>query len=210
MTPRLITQRRVTSYQFWYGKLIKIDASQHLGLVGKVTLQYVHLKAGERVQDTEAFLDGCVGLAKAVKYYDPSMGNKFSTFAFWCIRNEIWSNIRQWNFHSGQNTANFSALDAKNNNYSYDPGKVCDFNDQFDILEFLNELLSTDDKMTQRQKEIVRRYFYPQETLEEIGRDFNICRERVRQIRDQALACLKNRIVERFPSLAEGAIGNVG
>jgi DNA-directed RNA polymerase sigma subunit (sigma70/sigma32) len=97
----------------------------------------------------------------------------------------------------------FSAIDKKDDNY-FAPEYVQEQNEEIDVFDMIRHLLTvlpTDDASTIKRKEIVRRYFKG-ETLQEIGNDLDISRERVRQIREVAVSRLREDIVLAFPSLA--------
>ncbi len=64
----------------------------------------------------------------------------------------------------------------------------------------INESLSTEidralDQLTPREADIIRKFFgigVPEKTLEEIGEEFHLTRERVRQIKEKAIRRLRN------------------
>lgn len=46
-------------------------------------------------QEEDALQEGMIGLMKAVRYYDPEKGNKFSTFAVRCIQQCVLNEVRK-------------------------------------------------------------------------------------------------------------------
>ena len=88
-----------------------------------------------------------------------------------------------------------------------DSGTMLDLmpgNNEHDIKNILNnkdlqvELKRILDTLTWRERSAVVSYFglfgEPQKSLEEIGMDFDLTRERVRQIKEKALRKLKTRV----------------
>ena len=72
---------------------MNIKAEDYLPMVSSIAKKY--LKRNQSVLDSEEFADGCLGLTKAINSFDPSRGNKFSTYAFALIRNEILSGVKR-------------------------------------------------------------------------------------------------------------------
>ena len=63
----------------------KILIESNLRLVVSVARRYT----GKSMPFLDLIQEGNIGLMKAVDKYDPSRGNRFSTYAVWCIRHEI-------------------------------------------------------------------------------------------------------------------------
>ena len=70
---------------------MKINPLDHLGLVKKITLKY-HISSGESYEDL--FQEGYIGLHRAAKRFDPSLGNQFSVFAYPNIQGAITHYLR--------------------------------------------------------------------------------------------------------------------
>lgn len=64
---------------------INIMLEANLGLVHYVARKYV----GRGLDYDDIFQEGCIGLLTAIKRFDWERGNKFSTMAFWWIRQSI-------------------------------------------------------------------------------------------------------------------------
>ena len=70
---------------------MKINPLDHLGLVKQITQRY-HLSSGENYDDL--FQEGYIGLHRAAKRFDPSLGNQFSVFAYPNIQGAITHYLR--------------------------------------------------------------------------------------------------------------------
>jgi RNA polymerase sigma factor (sigma-70 family) len=172
---------------------MSINAKDHFGLVGSISKKYI--KKGERIEDSEVFSDGLVGLTRAMERFDTSRGLQFSTFAYYCIRNEICKGLkeRQKGVHSTIRIDwSDSEIDmparSEEEPYFVKAGKI--------ITEILKEL-PTNTNSEKKNKKILEDYYLDERVLREIGEDFGVCKERVRQRREKALLDLK-AIAYRF------------
>ena len=52
------------------------------------------------------------------------------------------------------------------------------------------------DDLTPRQKDVINRRYYEDQTLEEVGKVFNVTRERIRHIQVKALRMMRERSIE--------------
>lgn len=72
--------------------------SRNKGLVNKIARSY-YLVGGDL---EDLIQEGMIGLYRAIKNYDPSRNNKFSTLAYICIRHQIQASVKKANSHNNQ------------------------------------------------------------------------------------------------------------
>lgn len=75
-----------------------IDAEQHIGLAKSISIKFQ--KKFPEVPNSDIEEAAMVGLAKAAMGFQPSFGNKFSSFAYPVISNEIVDALREHQRHS--------------------------------------------------------------------------------------------------------------
>ena len=85
-------------------------------------------------------------------------------------------------------------------NYIYNKYAIPESNYTNDLLknfvdEYIEEALS---KLTEREKDILRKRFYDGLFLDEIGKDYGVQRERIRQIEAKALRKLRHPAISRY------------
>jgi RNA polymerase primary sigma factor len=137
----------------------------------------------------ELVSDGNLGLVKAVDYFDYRQGNKFSTYAYWVILDCI--------------------VKAKKNKIKHEVCVSDDLAIQNEEDHRSSESIDADinfkgmlKTLNTREKHIIEMYFGFKTgkswTLEEIGREFNISKERVRQLKEQGLEKIRKKYVPSF------------
>jgi RNA polymerase sporulation-specific sigma factor len=165
----------------------QIKAEEHLGLVRKVALQYI--SPGSKVDDTEEYSDGLMGLFKAINSFDSTKHNQFSTFAFQCIKNTIVQGIR------GRQTKKKQVI--KPISLEID----CAQQTQVNYFEFVDQLFSEhpeDNETDKQNKTILYRNYILNETWDLIGKDLGVSRVRAMQRGQEAILLLKKRFSMDF------------
>lgn len=134
--------------------------------------------------------DGNMGMVRAVEYFDYRLGNKFSTYATWAVLHTM-KNGRQNRLKHTTHCVNGydEVLEAKV--AVSEPEVLCEVTSIQKILEDWPDV---------RQKKIITEAYglngKPKRTLEQIGKDIGITRERVRQIRKAGLSKLRELLVD--------------
>lgn len=155
-----------------------------------------------RKNSTEDLSDAYLDVLKAVDYFDWTLGNKFSTYATWVIRNNFFRDCKQRAIHLER----FTHLDdAKANS-------ICSRTDENEeerayadkkrLVNKLLKLISKDEtnKDKKRQLIILENYFgvngKDRKTLEEISVTIGVTKERVRQLKEKGLSLIQKKIEE--------------
>ena len=142
--------------------------------------------------------EGSIGLMKAAEKFDPSRGKPFVTFAAPYIRRSIETAISRLETTTDLRSTDESLPVGSRNNYTLlnvleDKNAVrADYltedatltEDLFRVMGVLNE----------REQQVINLYYghgYERQTMAEIGEVMGLKRERVRQVRDQALRKLR-------------------
>jgi RNA polymerase primary sigma factor/RNA polymerase sigma factor len=163
-----------------------INLQDHFGLVGKITKKYIRLQPGQRMDETEEWGDGMVGLVEAGKAFKPELGFQFSTFAYWCIRNSILKGITSRALHQRPSISlddTFVAAAKKDKGIQ-----------QFDAEDLTKTIFQL---MDRRTKFVLQRNVMEGVVLREVGEEMGICKERVRQLRNAGLEQAR-KICERL------------
>jgi RNA polymerase primary sigma factor len=153
----------------------------NLRLVVAIARRYLgpHDNLFERVSDGNYVLIG------AVERFDYSLGNKFSTYATWAMRNQFTRDFRRKNPRSPEFLrSNYKALEVV-----VDP--LTDDLERSDLQERRQEafarLLT---RLNDRERRIIVGRFgiggAPVETLGQIGKELGVTKERIRQIETRA------------------------
>lgn len=140
----------------------------------------------------ELFSDGVLGLIRALKNFDYTLGFRFSTFAVIVIKCEITkirANIAKKNNHI---IVGDPSSDSSEDNFFDEiadprPSGEEEINNQ-DRISFLFSKMHV---LSQKQQFIINKYFKENYTLKRISQEMNLSVERVRQLRDGATKRLK-------------------
>jgi RNA polymerase primary sigma factor len=151
---------------------------------------------GPRDDLFERVSDGNFALLCAVDLFDYSLGNRFSTYATWAIRNQFAQAFRRKNrqpqFLLGHDEAIEAAVDPRT-----DDDEASDLQDR---QEAIGRLLAG---LNDRERRVIVGHFgiggAGEQTLKQIGQELGISKERVRQIGARARDKLRGlaRIEER-------------
>ena len=134
--------------------------------------------------------DGNMSLIRAVEKFDYARGNKFSTYASWAIMKNFARTIpeefhRRDRFVTGHEDMFESAADDRLGEHEYESAQVKMQDAVRGMLGFLDD----------RERQIILSRYglngVPQQTLEQIGRELNITKERVRQLESRAQAKMR-------------------
>ena len=66
----------------------------NLRIVVNVSKKYMHRQLGQ-LELVDGIQEACIGLNRAVETFDPELGYKFSSYAYWWIRQSISRAINQ-------------------------------------------------------------------------------------------------------------------
>lgn len=154
--------------QNWNGDSWKVLCEKHIRWAVKIAKRFTN--TGMDLDD----LIGCAleGLVKAAQNYDPNSSTKFSTYAYYPIRNEI---LRELNYNKVHPNPTISINQILYSKYDDDPYEMQEyvenpgrFEDEVVMIERLRQVLSKEKKTNQRifclylcgymQKEIAKMY----------------------------------------------------
>lgn len=148
---------------------------------------------------SDAYLD----VLKAVDYFNWTLGNRFSTYATWVVKKNFFRDSKQKILHAER----FEHLNEQNikefESQISDCAEEKQYEAQKNIVQKLLILLSNcrkknNDRM--RQVFVLENYFgvngRERHTLEEISEKIGVTKERVRQLKEKGLQCLRAKISE--------------
>jgi len=128
--------------------------------------------------------------------YDPSKG-KLSTYVYNTIDGLISNSVTR-KTKIDQNTQNMSV--TEDDETGLDPSKMEQNREPTpEHNEMLTDLKTMLDSLPDNQKDIINQYFYSGKTLEQIGDEKNLSKERIRQVVEQSLETLRTRFSDSSP-----------
>lgn len=141
--------------------------------------------------------EGNIGLIRAAQKFDPTMNNKFSSYAIWWVKASINDCIErykdgiEYTVEDDQQLIGLSENDVVYDEVNDDFEK--NMNDMQSRQSAIEDLVKC---LEEREKKIIMMFFGLGENqkgmnLEEIGNVMSLTKERVRQIKDNALVKLK-------------------
>jgi RNA polymerase primary sigma factor/RNA polymerase sigma factor len=190
LDPRRPSKRAMDQIEDFYRQAVEVKNQlirANLRLVVSIAKKYVsnHEALFELVSE------GNISLMRAVEKFDYALGNKFSTYATWAIKKNF---ARAYNnrvkqesrFRTSHDETLDTAAEERANPYSAELAQERNAADVTNILNCLSE----------REREIVVKRFglsglAPAQTLQEVGADLGVTKERIRQIEKRALAKLR-------------------
>lgn len=177
-------------------KLIK----HNLRLVAHISKKYKN----SNIDNEDLISIGTIGLMKAIKTFDYSKGNSFSTYASRCIENEI-----LMNFRSNKKNAQAVFLDDiistdKDGNKLSLYEVLCDNNPSVDsqienkiLYKKIEKIVLT--KLDPREKEIIIKRFgllgEQPKTQFELADELNISRSYISRLEKKAIKTIQNNII---------------
>ena len=167
----------------------------HMGLVYKIANKF--RKLGE-IEDLIQI--GCIGLIKAARTFDYTKGFQFSTYAYKVIQSEFLQVMASQNMKKRQGaTISLEEVMCNSEDFEKTIEDCLSIEEDFDSFEDKDFVRNLFTQLNEKEHEVITlRYGFDgkgYKTLEEVGKLFNLTRERIRQIEKKALRKLKTRAV---------------
>jgi RNA polymerase sigma factor (sigma-70 family) len=141
-------------------------------------------KIGEPHRNEDLFSESCDLILKSVDYFDPNRGFKFSTYATWVLKNNLYRALKSWRNFEEKNSTRLNEFD----NLAvadHDFGMVFKQTDRCLVIKKMLE------RCDEREKKVIERRFFESKKLIEIATEFGLSKERIRQIETRALEKIK-------------------
>ncbi len=175
--------------------------TENMGYVVTLARQY----KSDILSTEDLVNEGAIGMMKAADKYDPSRGKPFVTFAAPYIRRSIEAAINKLETATDMRSTDESLPIGSRNNYTLlnvledkDAPKADSIVEDTTLTE---ELIRAMDVLNERERKVLNLYYgngYERQTMAEIGEVMELKRERVRQIRDQAMRKLRKAARQRL------------
>ena len=170
--------------------------THNLPLVISIALKYNNLG----VDISELICEGNMGLITAATRFDPKFNNKFSTYAYFWVRQNIISRIKTnsvWNPQSNGNMFNHE-------NYIETAELSVDMN-EFDSevdRERIQEINSELNDFPKRERDILRHYYgingYEELNTIELGKKYDLSTMRISNIIDTTIRKIRCNLVNKL------------
>ena len=166
----------------------------NMGYVVTLARQY----KSEILSTDDLVSEGAIGLMKAAEKYDASKGKPFVTFAAPYIRRAIEKAIGRLATDIDTRSTDESLPIGSRNNYTLlnvlEDKNALQADATVEEATLTDDLLKCMNVLNEREQRIINLYYgngYERQTMAEIAETMELKRERVRQVRDQALRKLK-------------------
>ncbi len=144
--------------------------------------------------------EGNLGLIRAAERFDETRGFKFISYAVWWIRQSIFQAKILEAFHDDSHQLSVDAPFSEGDDacclLDILPNEAAVMADKHLVLESLRaEIISALSLLNEKERKIIEAFFginQSEKTLEEIGNEYGLTRERVRQIKEKAIRKLRN------------------
>ena len=182
-------------------RLIREGDQHAIDEMVKANLRFV-VKIAKRYKSSgvplhDLISEGNIGLIRAAKKFDETKGVKFISYAVFWVKSAIRECVDEHNRNSQYQGDEYMEKMTRDTETEYTANAT---NETFelDLVNNLSRRAAIDelmDNLNERERKILLMYFgidrKSECTLEEIGEEMEITRERVRQIRDKALTKMK-------------------
>ena len=166
----------------------------NMGYVVTLARQY----KSEILSTDDLVSEGAIGLMKAAEKYDASKGKPFVTFAAPYIRRAIEKAISRLTTDIDTRSTDESLPVGSRNNYTLlnvlEDKNAVRADAAVEEITLTDDLLKCMNVLNEREQRVVNLYYgngYERQTMAEIAETMGLKRERVRQVRDQALRKLR-------------------
>ena len=166
----------------------------NMGYVVTLARQY----KSEILSTDDLVSEGAIGLMKAAEKYDASKGKPFVTFAAPYIRRAIEKAISRLSTDIDTRSTDESLPVGSRNNFTLlnvlEDKNALQADATVEEATLTDDLLKCLNVLNEREQRVINLYYgngYERQTMAEIAEAMDLKRERVRQIRDQALRKLK-------------------
>jgi len=138
-------------------------------------------KMGETQRLDDLFSEGCDLILKSVDYFDPNRGFKFSTYATWVLKRNLYRALKSWRNFEERNSTCLNESGTQEAVFNHDFEVVFEQTDRLLVIKKLLNLCN------EREKKVIERRFFESKKLIDIASEFGLSKERIRQIETRAL-----------------------
>lgn len=160
----------------------------------------------------DVYQSGCIGLLRAIQKFEPRPGVKFSTFAYWYIREAAMLRSKRDRFVVSNRVNQYKTLDVAEDSFDKDDNALTNAyrsdDDVYENVEALElarktaEIVSTSKRLNDIERAIITDHLMGDATLQNVGDKFEISREAVRQREERLLAGKLRQILSPLRSAA--------